>query len=160
MKFKNLAVVTGLAVSGVIVSSVIASANAAIFNVDGTEYDVTILPADTFDAQSATLESQPWWTKPSLAIDFANQVADSFGYPNISTSGAGPIGPRFAYDLSGTTVSEALFVLNTQTATSGTVGFSVSTGYAVVATAVPEPSTILGAVVGLGLIGGLKRKLG
>ncbi|MBD2667306.1 hypothetical protein [Richelia sinica] len=80
--------------SAVAIVTTASSAKAAIFTVNGTDYDLTT-KTGSFNSLSSELTQQPWWGNFSLAIDFAAVVAGTLGLPNdTSLGGAGPL---FAY---------------------------------------------------------------
>jgi hypothetical protein len=59
----------------------------------GTFY-VDLLPLDSFDNLTDTLDDQVWWGDTGLASEFANAVGESLGLPNFPSSPT--LGPLFA----------------------------------------------------------------
>ena len=133
------------------------SAQAALFTVDGQQYDVTTITG-TYNDNTALLESQVWWGDSALARAFAEVVQDALGTPNpLDGSGDGEA-PYFAF------LSDAPFVAvaNWDT-TPAPAGFEfdldrptvTETAVFAVAQAVPTPA-LLPAVLGMGA--GIVRK--
>jgi hypothetical protein len=79
-----------------ILASIASPARAIVFNVGGTNYDITTV-TDTGANLSSQLQSTPWWgTGASNTINFVNAVGSTFGFPN--TGGGGTVRtPYFAY---------------------------------------------------------------
>jgi len=68
-------------------------AQAAIFTVNGTNYDITT-KTGTYSSLSSQLALNPWWGNASLASTFSNKVGNFFGQPNEFL-----FAPYFAYKL-------------------------------------------------------------
>jgi hypothetical protein len=81
--------VVGSAAAGILVSSV-SPAQALVFNVGGTDYDVTTATG-TYNSLITQLQSEPWWGNSALAVQFASTVNNQLGLPN------GGQGPFFAF---------------------------------------------------------------
>ena len=78
----------GSAIAGVFAS--VSPAEAIMFTVNGTNYDVTTVTT-TYDANTSLLQSQPWWGNQTLAEQFASTVLQ--GLPGTVPNK----GPRFVY---------------------------------------------------------------
>jgi len=156
---KNL---LGLCVAGATLASsaVVFSANpaqAATFNVNGTDYEITTVTGTYLGLQDQ-LVATPWWGNETLATTIANQVAGQLGI--LNSIGPTQGGPLFAYQLAAS--------LNTKIYLQGsvpTLGIPLNTTYryavgsAVVGSAaVPEPLTILGSITAAGFGVAFKRK--
>ncbi|WP_413171632.1 hypothetical protein [Anabaena azotica] len=85
-----LPLVVGTAAAGILASSA-SPAQALVFNVGGTNYDVTTVTG-TYNDLATTLQSQVWWGNSALAQQFAQTVNIQLGLPNISEAS-----PFFAY---------------------------------------------------------------
>ncbi|MBD2566446.1 hypothetical protein [Anabaena lutea] len=81
--------------AGILASSAF-PAQALVFNVGGTDYDITTT-TDTYDNISSTLQSQPWWGISNLADQLAQAVGTQLGTPNTDDEGD-PVSPLFAYN--------------------------------------------------------------
>ncbi|MBO1051358.1 MAG: hypothetical protein HEQ25_09525 [Dolichospermum sp. DET73] len=134
-----LPLVLGSAVAGVVVS--MSPAQAIIFNVNGTDYDVTTVTT-SYNADSTLLQSQPWWGNATLASQFASTVQQ--GLPG-SFSSSGPFfaysatlasGPGFTFTQVGS--YEYISIANPQVVTRG-VNSSFSGVYATATVATPVP---------------------
>ncbi len=115
-----------------------------------TSYDMASLPAASFTANQALIQSQVWWGSQALAAEFASAVQSGLGTPN-----GGTMGPFFAFSVS------APFV--TSMGWDGTVPTlrnmhqdSAVFSYAV---AVPAPLPILGVVAAFGWSRQLRRRI-
>lgn len=160
MNLKNitLVTVTGLAISGFSLS-VSNPAHAAIFNVNGTDYDITTITT-SYANNSDLLQSQPWWGNGTTASLFANTVSENLGLPN----NGGVTGPYFAY---GAFIdNDGDIIISTSRFSSNDneiypISRSVVT-YAVgsqVSNAVPEPLNILGISTGVTLLWSTSSRL-
>ncbi len=147
MLIKNIALITSLTVSAVTASGAFTQANAAIFNVGGTNYDITTV-STTFNTSSSLLQSQPWWGSETLATTFATTVAGSFGFPNF-----GSFGPLFAWADSGGPNINAVVFFSTLGIRSSLRDRSVTFTYATATLANPTPVPESSSILGLGLIG-------
>ena len=135
-----------------------APVQALVFNVNGTNYDITTA-TDTSTNLSAQLQSTPWWgTGATNTISFVNAVGTSFGYPNtISTTNHRT--PYFAYQLQ-SGLFDTLFITQ-GVGLSGVVQFpatvatyAIITPVATVPFDIPGGATIptLGSVLALGVM--------
>ena len=77
------------------------SVNAAMVNVGGNEYEVSIVTG-SFSALSADLTTQVWWGNATLASEFAAALPGGLG-TNFFI-----YGPAFAYGNSGTNVDNMM----------------------------------------------------
>ncbi|XZF61335.1 MAG: hypothetical protein ACSI46_20100 [Gloeotrichia echinulata DVL01] len=136
MNLKNIALVTGLAVSGIAVSSIFAPAQSATVTYGGKTYDVVVITT-SFAKDSDLLKKQPWWGNEKLALFVGNQDPKDYDY--------------VAYDH---------IIKSVKVAPPGSVLYDQTIGkFAVLASSVPEPSTILASITILGLGASLKLKL-
>ena len=163
---------TNLTIQAFILTSCIASvmltakpAQAATFNVNGTDYDITTVTG-SFNTLQTQLQSQLWWGNTQSASEFANLVGITLGTPN-------GYGPWFAFagDASYTEAwgywvgipgSTAAAVEHYTGVNGGVNGDpEVIRTFAVASTpaAVPEPLTTLGAMTAVGFGAAFKRKL-
>lgn len=154
----NLKQTLSTATLGLSLVSVAQEAKAAIFTVNGTDYNIETVEG-TFNDLSATLESQVWWGDSSLAEDFANVVAGSF--PNNNENNG--FEPFFVFTdfLFGNKRAWAYFEPDFSSSLA-LVNPNENHIYAVVAPVtqpVPEPLTILGAGAAIAFGGHFKRKL-
>ena len=152
----------GLCVAGASLASsaVVFSANpaqAAIFNVGGTDYDITTVTG-TYDDNAAVIQASPWWGNSSLAENLASTVSGTLGFPNYD-EGTG--GPFFAYEGG----SNGIYSRYNYYMLPGSSSFVATSQdyartYAVssTASAVPEPLTILGSITAAGFGVAFKRK--
>jgi hypothetical protein len=142
----------------------VAPAQAAIFNVNGTNYDITTVTG-TYSSLSAQLSATPWFnfgsdvaTNSQKTLDLASAVGNTFGLPNTLNLSGG-VGPLFYNQVMGMGIG--IYELSPGLGVYGSV-YSSNPGvrtYAVVSSAVPEPLTILGAMTAAGFGAGFKRKL-
>jgi hypothetical protein len=154
------AVLTGAAAS--LLAS--APAQAAVVDVGGVLYDVTVLEtsytASTSSFQLPPLGQMPWWGSQSNADFFAGEVFTSLG--EGSTTGYGPL---FAYSYNAS-IAEVMGSLQDLSATGsfidGTPAASATVKYAI-ATApvppVPGPLPLLGAAAAFGWSRQLRRRI-
>ncbi|MBV9385582.1 MAG: hypothetical protein JOZ78_04040 [Chroococcidiopsidaceae cyanobacterium CP_BM_ER_R8_30] len=143
MRPLSIAIAFGVTSLGMLVSS--NNAQAATFNVPGVGvYDITTLQT-SYSENSTLLSAQPWYGNAIEALTFASTVGSSFGTPNPASVSVGPL---FPYASNG---AYTYFPGSSLKATS--VGYSPDTTYSfAVATAVPEPSELVGTLA-LGFIG-------
>jgi hypothetical protein len=104
--FKSLSrllpLVVGSAAAGVLAS--MSPAKALVFNVGGTNYDITTVTG-TYTSLSTQLQATPWWGQQQLSIDLATAVYGSLGQEAGSedfgglwdSSSGGTATPYFAY---------------------------------------------------------------
>lgn len=144
--------------AAVIMSTVVPQAQAVPITVGGTDYEVTTI-FDTFDNQSALLQSQVWWGDTVAAQLFAEAVFDDLGRSN------GIFGPLFAYEQIRTGLTSAYTIdffgpPPITTARDNIFGTTAIQGYAVATVngTVPEPSTIALLAAGLFGIGFARRR--
>ncbi len=129
-----LSLVFGSAVLGVLSSSA-SSANALVFNVNSTNYDITTVTG-TANGLSTLLQSQPWWGSSSQSFKFALAVGSSFGFPNFSNTN----GPLFADAFIPNLQGNAFYTPGNQVG-----GFGAGTNlFATYAIATPVPFNIPG----------------
>ncbi|ACK70502.1 hypothetical protein PCC7424_2075 [Gloeothece citriformis PCC 7424] len=150
-------------------------ADAAIFTVNGTQYDITTVTG-SFNQLQSQLESQVWWGNTTLAMDFASTVGSSLGKPNLL--GLNLVSPLFAYntilqsiplrpsvrqtlavgaveqELLGSTVT----LVNTYPSLSSSISYTWAIATEVPEEPVPEPLTILGVSTVVGFGAAFKRK--
>ena len=88
-----LPLVVGSAAAGIL-ASIASPANAIVFNVSGTDYDITTTTTTYSPGLLTQLQSQPWWQNDILAQAAATAVGSSFG----TTSTPFTSGPLFAYN--------------------------------------------------------------
>ena len=69
----------------------LSTAKAVVVTVNSVQYDITTVTT-SFNAASATLQSQPWWGSDPIGIQFATAVGGQLGFPVNS----GAYGPAFA----------------------------------------------------------------
>lgn len=130
------------------------SAEAAIYNVGGIDYDVTTI-SGIFNDLAPDLIAQVWWGDSLLANDFAAIVGDGLGLPNSLMSG-----PYFSFgfgDFFGIEVVESWTFSNGDVALQDGLPRE---GYATfaIATAVPLPAGGLLLLSGLAGVVGLNRR--
>ncbi|RZM75415.1 PEP-CTERM sorting domain-containing protein [Leptolyngbya iicbica] len=165
----NKLALMGIAAAAATASMVAAApAEAALFTVGGTQYEVTTIEGFFPDFLS-TLENQVWWGDATLATEFATVVNDDLGLPNgDSTSGnTNILGPIFLYQelIPGSTALGSAWntTQNPPSAAPAAAIGGVRSTFAVateVAESVPEPMTLLG-LGAVGLVGAgsaLKRQ--
>jgi hypothetical protein len=70
-------------------------AEAAIFNVGGTNYDITTVQG-TYNDISSQINATPWWGSRTKAVEFASAVYHGLG---LQLDGQLVSAPLFAYDL-------------------------------------------------------------
>ena len=149
---------TGLVAS---VAVAVSPAQASTFTYNGTNYDITTVTG-SYGSLSSQLSSTPWYNDFNLASGLLGVVKTSLGTPN--TGDLDTESPYFVslYTFSpGNTFPLALSYSTGGTTSSSGVSPGMSGTFAVgsVASAVPEPLTILGAVTAAGFGAGFKRKL-
>jgi hypothetical protein len=143
-------------------------AESAIFNVGGTNYNITTVTG-SYDYFSSKITTTPWWGNSTLAINVATTIGRSFGYPNNNLvaplvahtrqlwfDGNSYVPLIFAsyYDVWGRT--EPSYILNTaEYLTWAVVDESPASASA---SAVPESLTILGSITAAGFGVAFKRK--
>jgi len=163
MRSNKVPLILGIAaISGLLINS--ASAKAATVVAEGQIWDVQAVYT-SFDESESLLESQPWYGFSTKATRFASRLGNALGIGQPGVGGGNPnFGPFFAY--ANDTISPGVSVQRYKFAGPGAnttiraTGLSSSTKYYyAVATAVPEPLTILGSTTALALGLGLKRKL-
>jgi hypothetical protein len=134
------------------------SVSAAIFTVGGQQYDITTFEGtystDTVKFNTASNGgSMPWWGNPTLADDFATTVQESLGLPN-----SGIIGPLFADEASGGSVSVSYWLFGTLGSNSVNESdswtFAQATLYEV-----PGPLPLLGAAAAFNMSRRLRRRI-
>lgn len=127
------------------------------------QYDVTTITG-TFDALSATLQSQIWWGNAAAASTFASAVGTQLGAPaeNVGLTFSN-WGPLFARSVSGTQVSSialdvaGVFGFTIQGPTSSTTGTHTYAVASAQVAVVPLPATVWMLLAALGTLLGLKR---
>ena len=152
------AVLTGTAAS-LLVS---APAQAAVVNVGGVLYDVTVVEtsytASTSSFQLPPLGQMPWWGSQPTADNFAGQVFSALG--EGSTAGYGPL---FAYAYNAS-IAEVVGSLQDLSATGsfidGTPAASATVKYAIATAPVPGPLPLFGAAAAFGWSRQLRRRVG
>lgn len=155
------AVLTGTAAS-LLVSI---PAQAAVVNVGGVLYDVTVLEtsytASASSFQLPPLGQMPWWGSQPAADDFAGQVFDALGEGSIV--GYGPLF-AYSYDASITEVMGSLqdlsatgSFINGTPAASTTVRYAIATDTAL--SPVPGPLPLFGAAAAFGWSRQLRRRI-
>jgi hypothetical protein len=84
-----------LTLSGFVASVMFAAspAQAVIFNVGGTNYDITLV-GGSYNSLKTQLEATPWWNNLWLAQNVAGVVKDRLGTPNLKD-------PNVHYDILG-----------------------------------------------------------
>ena len=141
---KNLSL-SILALSLTLIST---SAQAAVFNVNGTDYDMTTIDG-SYNELFSQLSNQVWFNDENLAQDFAATVQLSLGdpYPNSDGSFLGILFANANSRVSlfkntdKTTLSASISSINEYTwAIAEKVDTEINQGQSV-----PEPLTILGA---------------
>jgi hypothetical protein len=144
-------------------------AQAVIFNVGATNYDITIVQG-SYDSLKTRLEATPWWNNYGLATKVANVVKDSLGTPNMGDPNLPEDvrGPWFAFDTSflagGPSVDlvEGIYTFDAGTGEFGRFQLQSRYGYfAVAPSAAPweiDALPVIGSTVffGLGLWGKYK----
>ena len=151
------AVLTGTAAS-LLVST---PARAAVVNVGGVLYDVTVLEtsytASTSSFQLPPLGQMPWWGNQPKADDFAGQVFNALGEGSIAG-----YGPLFAYSYNAS-IAEVVGSLQDLSATGsfidGTPAASATVKYAIATAPVPGPLPLFGAAAAFGWSRQLRRRI-
>ena len=151
------AVLTGAAAS-LLVS---APAQAAVVNVGGVLYDVTVLEtsytASTSSFQLPPLGQMPWWGSQASADNFAGQVFSALG--EGSTAGYGPLF-AYAYNASISNVIGSLQDLSAPGSfIDGTPAASATVKYAIATAPVPGPLPLFGAAAAFGWSRQLRRRI-
>ncbi|MEA5578944.1 hypothetical protein [Anabaena sp. UHCC 0451] len=152
-----LPLVVGSAAAGILAS--ISPAQALVFNIGGTNYDVTTVTGSSLSL-SPLLTSQVWWGNSSLASSFAGTVGSALGSPNISGAG----GPFFFYDVSVLPFS-AWFDTTTSSVQNGIQGagstYAIATQSTPVPFDIPGGATIptVGSLLALGAMRKVKKRL-
>ena len=144
MNTKNF---VGLFGAGATLVSVMFAANpaqSAIFNVGGTDYDITTITGNYYSLKTQ-LEATPWWEGKMLVGEFAIALGSAM-------SGTNGLGPVFALYTWPTAVVVSVSYLQTDGRVAyGYVYDSVNFDYATITpSAVPEPLTVLGAITAVG----------
>lgn len=139
----------GIAGAAVASAMVAAPAEAALFTVGGTQYEITTVTG-SFDSLESTLMNQVWWNNQTLAVDFASVVEDDLGLPGTTLATPdNDLGPFFAY----TSTFAGVWNNTAQTAGNTTFFFQSSVPTFAIATvvepeSVPEPIDALGSGCG------------
>ena len=130
----------------------------AMVTVDGTSYDITLI-AGTYNDNSATLDSNPWFGNEALADTFAQALGALDGTPQ-----EGIFGPYFVYAADPPTpissgVMTALYYpyLN---AIYNVNGIDPNGEFYFATINTPEPGTLVmmfAGILALGLLAGMKR---
>lgn len=133
-------------------------AGAVQVTLDNLTYDVSTV-SGTYDGLVASALSQnPWFGNGSLATSAASQVGADLGLPNLG----GIWGPYFTTGNSGNLVLGSFFDGSTILGSTSITTVDSLRTYAVATLAesepVPEPVTILGTLVAIGLGSVMKRK--
>ena len=136
-------------------------AQAAVVNVGGVLYDVTILEtsynASTSSFQLPPLGQMPWWGSQPAADDFAGQVFNALGEGSIA--GYGPLF-AYSYDASITEVMGSLQDLSAPGSfIDGTPAASATVKYAITTAPVPGPLPLFGAAAAFGWSRQLRRRI-
>lgn len=127
-----------------------------IVTIGATEYDISTV-STSFSADTAALESTPWWGNAALAANLAALVGDALGTPNLGSPYT--YGPYFAWETNPNIPSfpdfytyNATLLHDANGSTPGSYVWVYAVGSIVQAT--PEPSSVLFLVTGLlGLLG-------
>ena len=153
------------------------SASAITITLEGDQYEISTISSGFNDVESQ-LESQPWWGSEELAKSASDQVNTQLGTPNVNPLNVlDLLGPYFAFEkfieVSGLVNTEVLKVSTYNTLTNGSqiklldvpdLGPLTKTTYAVAQLVeppfeqVPEPVTILGTTIALGIGTALKKR--
>lgn len=156
-RLASAAVLTGAAAS--LLAS--APAQAAVVNVGGVLYDVTVVEtsytASTSSFQLPPLGQMPWWGSQSNADFFAGEVFTSLSQG--STAGYGPV---FAYSYNAS-IAEVMGSLQDLSAPGsfidGTPAASATVKYAIATAPVPGPLPLFGAAAAFGWSRQLRRRI-
>ncbi|MBM5818327.1 MAG: hypothetical protein FJ083_17700 [Cyanobacteria bacterium K_Offshore_surface_m2_239] len=160
MKTRHFASISALAALATVLVDA-GGGRAAIFTVDGQDYDVTTFSGSYNDNSSlfatpANGGVMPWWGNQTLATQFATTIAASLGFPNPQFNF--DQGPRFGFDVNPSYASMSAWTIQSSVYTSVFQSRSVSTVWAQ-ATVVPGPLPILGAATAFGMSRRLRRRI-
>ncbi|MFM7643137.1 MAG: hypothetical protein ACKO45_16530 [Cyanobium sp.] len=136
-------------------------AQAAVVNVGGVLYDVTVLEtsytASTSSFQLPPLGQMPWWGSQPTADDFAGQVFTALG--EGSTAGYGLL---FAYSYNAS-INEVMGSLQDLSAPGsfidGTPPAGATVKYAIATAPVPGPLPLFGAAAAFGWSRQIRRRI-
>lgn len=88
---KKFSMTTGAALLGVLIAPLASYAQSFTGELDGTNYDFSIVGPGSFVSLQETIEATPWWGNAALAENAANLVGDGLGLIDFEA------GPLFAY---------------------------------------------------------------
>ena len=132
-------------------------AEAAIFTVGGTNYDVTTVTG-SYNSLKSQLEATPWWGNSTLAADLATAATSAGSWNNDN----GGMGAFFAFNTfwdAYTANAEGGGALGADFANSNYLVQMENADIVYAApAAVPEPLTILGSITAAGFGVAFKRK--
>lgn len=151
------AVLTGAAAS--LLAS--APAQAAVVDVGGVLYDVTVLEtsytASTSSFQLPPLGQMPWWGSQPTADNFAGQVFNALGEGSLAG-----YGPLFAYSYNAS-IAQVIGSLQDLSAPSSFIDDTPAAGatvkYAIATAPVPGPLPLFGAAAAFGWSRQLRRRI-
>ena len=159
---KKIFAIAGAAATAFTVATT-TTAEAATISLGGKDYDISTITG-TYTDNQALLEEQPWFTgvgTTTLGFDAAMQVGSSLPFLNLG----GIAGPFFAESFDGNIVNGSFaFAFGGFEGPNTLIAGANEEAVWAVATEqssapVPEPTTILGSLVALGIGSRMKRKV-